>query len=373
MPIGLTTGVPGAGKTLYTVSELLPKYLAQELVNADKSKRPRRLCIGGVPDLLLPHEPIAVPEFDPEAGSDIYRNCERKPGQPPITHVILDERGDPSKTSMTATPCSPDDPGAQPLVHSADNWWLWCMPGDVIVVDECQRLFRPMPAGRKIPRCIAKLETHRHYGVDFELITQHPQLLHVNVRNLVDQHRHVRRLYGRGATIVYEWDHCTHPDRTKNAVKRPWFHNKKAFGLYKSAELHTKHRHPLGYVMWALFALIPATGYAIYSAAGAQANQLDAARQRGEVTMGARPVGVSNAAPDAPAPLELPAQMAVAGGYCIGEKCVCWAKSGFRHGLSSAACKAWLDAPPVDYWKVQAPRTEPEPASTSNADPTQGG
>jgi hypothetical protein len=371
MPIGLTTGVPGAGKTLFTVSEVLPKYLAQTIAGKDGESKPRRLCIAGVVDLLLSHEPIAVAEFDPETYVDVYRACDRKPGEPPITHLVADQAG-------TFSPATADDPRAVPLVQSAENWWLWCQPGDVIVVDECQRLFRPMPAGRRIPRFIAKLETHRHFGVDFELITQHPQLLHVNVRNLVGQHRHVRRLFGRGAAIVYEWDHCTSPDRVKNAVKKPWFHNKKAFGLYKSAELHTKHRHPLGFVMWALFALVPATGYAVWSAVEANqapvelASKLEADRsaQKGS-SAGPRVASAAPAAPvEAPAPESRAPQLDVAGGYCAGERCVCWARSGFRHSLGSAACKAWLSAPPVDYWQTQAPRIQSDAPGPAASEPS---
>lgn len=114
------------------------------------------------------------------------------------------------------------------------------MPGDLIVVDECQRLFRPVPFGRKVPGFIAKLETHGHYGVDFLLITQHPQLLHSNVRNLIGRHQHVRRIRGGHSAIIYEWDHCTHPDKTKSAEVSYWRYDKKAFALYKSAEAHTK-------------------------------------------------------------------------------------------------------------------------------------
>jgi len=345
MPIGLTTGVPGAGKSLYTVSEVLPGYLKQT-IDGDK---PRRLMIGGIPELLLAHEPITVPSVDPETYRDPWADHVREPGDPALD---VERRG--------------------------DNWWLWCEPGDVIVIDECQRLFRPMAAGRKLPQYIARLERHRHYGVDLELITQHPQLLHVNVRNLVGQHRHVRRLFGRGAAIVYEWDHCTSPDRVKNAVKKPWFHNKKAFGLYKSAELHTKHRHPLGFVMWALFALIPATGYAVWSAFDANAAQREAAASLGassashkSATPGPRVASSALAAPvEAPEPERRAPQLDVAGGYCAGERCVCWARSGFRHSLGSAACKAWLSAPPVEYWQTQAPRIQSDAPGAAASEPS---
>jgi zona occludens toxin (predicted ATPase) len=116
------------------------------------------------------------------------------------------------------------------------------MPGDVIVVDECQRAFRPFASGRRIPKFIEKLETARHYGVQFVYITQGPALIHKNVRDLVGPHEHVRRVFGTSQTFVYQWDHCTHPDKIKTATRRSWRHKKAAFGLYKSAEVHTKFR-----------------------------------------------------------------------------------------------------------------------------------
>lgn len=231
MALYLTTGVPGAGKTLYTVAKVLPDIAAQTFEYQGQTIQ-RRLMIGGIPDLLLEHELIDVPVFDPESYKDDWASMRRDPGDAPLD-----------------VPCR------------ADNWWLWCKPGDLIVIDECQRLFRPIASGRKIPQFIAKLETHRHYGVDFVLITQHPQLLHTNVRNLIGRHQHVRRMFGGSSTVIYEWDHCTHPDKIKSASVSYWRHDKKAFGLYKSAEVHTK---PASAKPWPLFIGLAAVGLVGY-------------------------------------------------------------------------------------------------------------
>lgn len=218
----LVTGLNGHGKTLYTVAEKLRPLVGTTIEYKDQQIE-RRLVIGGIRNLLLPHELMEVPAIDPETWKDEWRDHKREPGEPP--HDVL---------------CT------------AVNWWLWCMPGDVIVIDECQRLFRPMASGRRVPMFIEKLETARHYGVQFVYITQHPQLLHTNVRNLVGPHEHVRRIFGASRTVVYQWDHCTHPDRIKNATKRIWQHDKKAFGLYKSAEVHTSFKQRLPLAVWGL-------------------------------------------------------------------------------------------------------------------------
>lgn len=211
MPITLITGTPGAGKTLYGVSKALPALAAEVLRAADGAEIKRRLCVGGVRDLLIDHEPVDVPQIEWDSYRDEWSSMERLPGTPPLD-----------------------------VPRRADNWWLWVEPGDVLFIDEAQRLFRPMAAGRKLPGFITRLETHRHYGIDIFTVTQHPNLLHANVRNLVGRHIHVRRVFTFHTRIVYEWDKTTNPQSISSATKSKWAPDKKAYDVYKSAELHTK-------------------------------------------------------------------------------------------------------------------------------------
>lgn len=227
----LVTGLNGAGKTLYTVATKL-KPLSEATINYQGRDIPRRLVIGGIPDLLIPHELMEVPELDPESFYDEWATVERERGQDAVEFVRKEGKG--------YVACAAGDQGAEPIVCSALNWWAWCQPGDVIVIDECQRLFRPMASGRRVPKFISRLETARHYGVEFIYLTQHPQLLHVNLRNLVGPHEDVRRIFGSSRVMVYLWDKCSNPDRIAKATGRMWKHDKAAFGLYKSSELHTK-------------------------------------------------------------------------------------------------------------------------------------
>jgi zona occludens toxin len=238
--IELITGTPGAGKTLMTVGRVLRPMVGATLRDSDGKEHLRRLCIGGIPDLLLPHELLTVKAFDPEKGGEPSDGRERKPGEPPLPDVEM----------------------------RADNWWQWCLPGDVIVVDECQRLFRPMASGRKLPLFIAMLETHRHYGIDMVLITQHPQLIHSNVRALVGKHRDVRRLFGGFQRMVYEWDRCSSVERRKDATAVPWRPDKSVYSLYKSSEIHTKQKFsiPLPLIVAGVMVFgLPAALWAAYS------------------------------------------------------------------------------------------------------------
>lgn len=199
--ITLITGVPGAGKTLYCVSEVL-----QPVCSTD-----RAVYVDGIPDLALRHE------------------------------------------------VAPD-----PL-----DWPNWAPHGALIVIDEVQRIWRPAPAGQAPHKSIAELETHRHKGLDFVIMTQHPNLLHTNVRRLVGRHIHVRRT--AMGVYVYEWPECVNPDTAwKNAhVKLRWSHPKKAFGLYKSASIHQQVKHRLPKAVWFFAASVAAVvalgGYTIKS------------------------------------------------------------------------------------------------------------
>lgn len=201
--ITLITGTPGAGKTLYCISKLLQDLVGSVVKSTDENgqakETPRRI-LTNIPRLLLEHELI---DGDEE--------------------------------------------------HGLRGWHKWCKPGDVIVPDEVQRYWPPRPNGSKVPDDISALETHRHKGVDFIIITQHPMLLDRNVLALVGRHLHVRRVGGLGASIVYEWDHCSRSLMYSKALKKsPFKYSKKVFKLYLSSELHTKPKTsvpPLAYVV----------------------------------------------------------------------------------------------------------------------------
>lgn len=211
----LVSGLNGHGKTLLVVCQFL-RPLVGEFVEFERAQVRRRLCVSGIKGLALEHEVIDAPPMDPERPDDKWATLVREPGDPPLD-----------------------------VHHQVQNWWAWCMPGDVIAIDECQRVFRPMAAGRRIPMYIEKLETARHYGVQFLYITQHPGRLHTNVRTLIGPHDHVTRMLGGIRTCVYQWPVCTNPDHIRTATKRFWKHDKSGFGLYESAQLHTQFKQRL--------------------------------------------------------------------------------------------------------------------------------
>jgi zona occludens toxin len=92
------------------------------------------------------------------------------------------------------------------------------------------------------------LETHRHYGVDFWLISQGSHLFDNFIRLLVGRHVHlVANWTGRKQ---YEWSECKQDLTSKtDAIVRPYKLPKHISKYYDSAEVHTKldRRKPLSF------------------------------------------------------------------------------------------------------------------------------
>lgn len=121
--------------------------------------------------------------------------------------------------------------------------WYDLPSGAIIVIDECQRWFRPRPNGSAVPECISRFETHRHHGHDIILITQHPGLIDRNIRKLVDRHQHMYRPFGMEHRKVFEWNTCNEsPEPSQNesnALRTKLKFDKELFKYYQSASIHT--------------------------------------------------------------------------------------------------------------------------------------
>lgn len=223
----LITGTPGSGKSVYAVWH--------EIKTAIEKGRNVYSC--GIPKLTLP----AIPMSDAEA-----RNWH-----------------------LTAPKINSLDPDEIALLSTVEE-------GSLIVIDEVQRLWRPTGAGA-VPPDIAALETHRHHGIDFVVITQHPSLLHRNVRALVGKHIHLRATaLGNYLYEFPEW--CENP-QTKSArqscVRSRYRLPKAAFELYESASLHVKtsKRLPIQYfIFFAVLLGVPVGGFLFVKSVMARGN-----------------------------------------------------------------------------------------------------
>lgn len=199
----LFTGPTGSGKTALMVSKL-------------SKIKDRPIFVMGIPDLAIEHFPV-----------------------PPVEQ-------------WTEMRPDPDDPSQQlPYFTFPTN--------SIVVLDEGQRIYRPRPTNSAVPPHVAAFETHRHTGVDFWVATQHPTFIDAHVRKLVRGHFHIHETplsnYLLEFPKYFDVDSSTDRDKCAKTKYKP---PKEAFGLYKSAEAHTKHKKKIPGYVWLFFAAVVA-------------------------------------------------------------------------------------------------------------------
>lgn len=212
--ITVITGVPGTGKTAYAVSELLKEV---------ETGRP--IYVWGIKELTVPHLPC-----------------------PPVAEwtTLVPHENDPGVLVPTFT----------------------FPPGSLVIVDEAQDVYRPRASTAKVPPHAAALERHRHLGLDIWLLTQKPMLLDSHVRNEAGRHIHLHATW-KGRQLL-EWPTVVNPNESaerEKAVRKPYKLPQHVFGLYKSAEVHTRVKRRLPGAAYALALLavgVPLGGLWIY-------------------------------------------------------------------------------------------------------------
>ncbi len=333
--ITIISGTPGAGKTLYTIEKLVLPLIGKTATGTDDNG-----------DLV-------------EFPRTIYTNINGFQ----IDHELIDGGGN----------------------QGLRDWHTWAKPGSVIVFDEVQKVWPPRANGSKVPEDIQSLDTHRHMGVDFILITQNVNNVDKHVHALGGRHLHVRRIGMMPLAIVYEWDHVSRGLMySKSLIKKPWRFNKKVYKLYKSAQLHTKQPLRLPGLVWFILVGLVAMAFLVPSIKTRMDERFnpkpkEAAQQAGKVGMqpGAQASGqggevvpdagfiddrvafiprISSRPETAPAydGLRVVINMPlVAGGVCFKGVCKCLTQQGTDAGLSHGDCKDWMKNPTFDNYRQQ--------------------
>jgi zona occludens toxin len=300
--IELRTGVPGSGKTLSAVYQLLK--LQKSWANKPGEARP--VFVHGIKELALPHAVM------------------------PVLAAQGQKNG--------------------PAVEVPD--WDAMPDGSYVIIDEAQAFFPPRSSQSTPPPHVAWLNTHRHRGFDILVLTQHPKLVDGSMRALCGKHTHYRRLFGGGRSMVYEWDACSDSlSGMANAVTSHFGFPKEAFSAYKSAEVHTRQKFRLP-----LWLAIPVVAVVIgviaipraYSTIsnGVQGKSLAASTVGAGTGPGvpalagipgpASPASVGSAASAA----VVTARPAIAGCMATQAQCVCVDAQGYKATVSEAACRA---------------------------------
>lgn len=281
---------------------------------------------------------------------------------------------------------------AIPHVELVDpSTWPDTVPdGSIIVIDEVQTVWRPSGPGQKLPDHISKLETHRHRGLDFYIITQGPNLVHANVRALVGRHVHLRDI-GFLGRWWYEWpetaDNCRNGWKTA-PIKKRYRLPKHIFKQYKSASLHVKPIRSFPKIIIVLVLAIAAAGFLAYKVYGTVASKVAPLKIDPLTPLGTLPFGSAQAAagPAVPAvaghiddrvdflprvsnvPESAPAydqlrqlvnMPVISGGICKNGHCKCYTQQGTDVGISSTECKKWMDSPAFDHYTIKPPPPPP--------------
>lgn len=262
MAITLITGVPGTGKTAFVVSELEKVVASGRVVFVDN-----------IPGLNLPvYRAGKITEW--HKGTWLHIDQYKKTAlslEKPVTDAD-DSDDDGNENWIPRSDIFKSETGALfRKLFDDDGNHVDSVPyeshkGALLVIDECQRFFRPRAAGSAVPDHVAALEVHRHQGLDIWLITQRPGLVDANVRALCGKHIALRSTpFGR---YKYEWPEVGDIDTKSSrdtAARTRYKLPKHVFGLYKSSEVHTKHKHSMPFVGKALLLLFPVAVFLFYS------------------------------------------------------------------------------------------------------------
>ena len=270
MAITLITGVPGTGKTAYVVSEL-EKVIASG----------RKVFVHNIPGLKLPHYRAGkITQW--QKGTwfhiDVYKRSAPAVVMGAGKNLDLDYDDEAEEDEDDGNNWVPnsnvvklnDSDELRRLAFDGAGNVVGSVPyeshkGALLVIDEAQDIFRPRPPGSAVPDHVAALEVHRKQ-CDIWIITQRAGLIDSNVRGLVGKHIALRDTFlGR---FKYEWPEVgdiesksSRDTAAKNKYKLP----KHVFQLYKSAEVHTVHKHSLPMSAKILILALPLAAFLLFS------------------------------------------------------------------------------------------------------------
>ena len=118
--------------------------------------------------------------------------------------------------------------------------------GTIFLIDECHNDLPLRPSSAPVPDPVKMLAEHRRRGMDFYLVTQHPQNIDTFVRRLIGSpgwHRHLKRTFGADLVSVLEWSavnpNCEKSGAGNSGTVTMQAFPKEVYGWYKSASLHT--------------------------------------------------------------------------------------------------------------------------------------
>jgi len=299
MPLNLVTGVPGASKTAYVVTEL-DSIERKNKVNLEKNKL---IYQHNQPLFERYKDDFSYYEIEVGSGHELKSELEilsedyfsflnkdfddlrpdyyflRSVRYNEIIERIEDREGEQGFKHFQPVRTIYSNIKALKIDYVRANVYDWrtCPDGSIIVIDEIQ-LVEPYASTKVKDEIVMELTTHRHRGFDFYFITQAPSLLHPTIKELIGCHYHITRPYGRTPKI-YRFGSCRqYPNTLVNKMnceaKFTFKPQQRIFKLYKSTTIDTtKPRYPKGLIGWGLF-ILAACCLFLYSCSGASKSSL---------------------------------------------------------------------------------------------------
>ena len=299
MPLNLVTGVPGASKTAYVVTEL-DSIERKNKVNLEKNKL---IYKHNQPLFERYKDDFSYYELEVGSGHELKNELEflsddyftfldqdfddlrpdyyflRSVRYNEIIERIEDREGEQGFKHYQPVRTIYSNIKALKIDYVRANVYDWrtCPDGSIIVIDEIQ-LVEPYATTKVKDEIVMELTTHRHRGFDFYFITQAPSLLHPTIKELIGCHYHITRPYGRTPKI-YRFGSCRqYPNTLVNKLnceaKFDFKPQQRIFKLYKSTTIDTtKPRYPKGLIGWGLF-ILAASCLFLYSCSGASKSSL---------------------------------------------------------------------------------------------------
>jgi zona occludens toxin len=125
-----------------------------------------------------------------------------------------------------------------------DYDWRKLPDGSIVVYDEIQNIPIFSSESRNVDPILKDLTIHRHRGFDIVGITQFPNLVHNNFRALVGDHKHLVNSFKLKSSTLYTWSICkTDPNALRNKltaeIKETFRFPKNLYKFYKSSTAHT--------------------------------------------------------------------------------------------------------------------------------------
>ena len=120
--------------------------------------------------------------------------------------------------------------------------WRELPPNSIVLIDECHKIFPVRSAKDRPQEWVEALAEHRHLGIDFYLLTQHPMDIDVFVRRRIYQHIHYKRQFGYESCSCFRWEGLGDPDdkwRVKDASVKRISYPKEFYEYYISSQKHT--------------------------------------------------------------------------------------------------------------------------------------